>query len=106
MQRQIGWGTLLALLFCAVAGGQERDPQRVADEIDRLVDKGLAASNIPVSPPADDAEFLRRVTLDITGRIPTFDEAIAFLESTAADKRRQWIDRLLESPAYGQHFAT
>jgi hypothetical protein len=92
--------------MCAAAGGEERDPLRVAAEIDRLIDKSLVAANLVASPQADDAEFLRRVTLDITGRIPTYDEVVAFLDSQDVNKRSQAIDRLLDTPAYGLHFAT
>src|SRR5262249_9433140 len=68
--------------------------------------KALAAAQVPASPLADDAEFLRRVSLDITGRIPTLERTKAFLDSTDPDKRRKLIDELLASPAYGQHMAT
>jgi len=106
----MGWrwrgAGLLALAAFAAASGQDCDPLRAAGELDRLIDRGLAAANIPASPPADDGEFLRRVTLDITGRIPTYDETLAFLDSDDPHKRRAAIDRLLESPAYGLHFAT
>jgi Protein of unknown function (DUF1549)/Protein of unknown function (DUF1553) len=101
----IGFSVVM-LLASASAHAQERDPLRMAAEIDRLVERGLTQANVPASPSADDAEFLRRVTLDITGRIPTYDETIAFLDSTTADKRRRLVNRLLDSPAYGQHFAT
>jgi hypothetical protein len=83
-----------------------RDPKPVAGAIDRYVDAALAAARLPVSPQADDAEFLRRVTLDIIGRVPTVDEATDFLQSTDPAKRARWVDELLTSPAYGEHFAT
>ncbi|HZL88806.1 MAG TPA: DUF1549 domain-containing protein [Pirellulaceae bacterium] len=86
--------------------GAELDPAAAAAAIDRLLEARLAEAGIPTSPPADHAEFLRRVTLDIVGRIPTFEETTDFLASDEIDKRRQLIDRLLESPAYGEHFAT
>jgi hypothetical protein len=57
------------------------------------------------SPVADDATFLRRVTVDLCGRLPTTAEASAFLADTAADKRAKLIDRLLESPDYPAYFA-
>lgn len=55
------------------------------------------------SAPASDAEFLRRVSLDIVGVIPTHDETVAFLADSAADKRRLLIDRLLDDPRYAKH---
>src|SRR5439155_19521776 len=60
---------------------------------------------LPASPPADDAEFLRRATLDLTGTIPTYDRTLAFLLDADPHKRAKLIDELLASPAYGRHFA-
>jgi hypothetical protein len=83
-----------------------RDPAPTAAVIDTEIDKHLAASKIPISPQADDAEFLRRVTLDLTGRIPTYQQSVAFLDSKDPDKRRKLVDELLDSPAYGEHLGT
>lgn len=44
----------------------------LAATIDREIDTALAAAKVPPSPPADDAEFLRRVSLDLTGTVPTY----------------------------------
>lgn len=63
--------------------------------IDRLIDARLTDS--PRAEPADDAEFLRRVFLDLGGRIPTFAETVRFLEDTRSDKRQLLIDDLLAS---------
>ena len=57
------------------------------------------------SPVADDATFLRRVTIDLCGRLPTSAEVRAFLADTATDKRAKSIDRLLDSPDYPAYFA-
>ncbi len=86
--------------------GKSNEPQTVARAIDRLLDKRLAEAKIPASPPADDAEFLRRVSIDLTGRIPTLERARAFLESSDPDKRSQVIEELLASREHGLHFAT
>lgn len=83
-----------------------RDPQPIATAIDYWVDAALASAHIPASQQADDAEFVRRVTLDLIGRVPTSDEASAFLASSDLRKRSRWIDDLLASPSYGEHFAT
>jgi ferric-dicitrate binding protein FerR (iron transport regulator) len=88
------------------AGGPARDPAPTAAFIDAEVDRELAARKVPASPPADDAEFLRRVSLDLTGRIPTYRRTVSFLQSKAPDKRRRLVDELLEGEAYGRHFAT
>jgi hypothetical protein len=83
-----------------------RDAGPVTALIDAEVDRLLVAARVPASPLADDAEFLRRVTLDLTGRVPTYQRTVAFLEDRSPDKRRRLIEELLASPAYGQHFAT
>src|SRR5262249_3256739 len=54
----------------------------------------------PSPPPADDATFLRRVSLDLTGKLPAPDDARAFLADTAADRRGRLVERLLASDAY------
>lgn len=77
----------------------------VKNFIDSAVFANLKELGIPPSPVCDDATFLRRVTLDIAGRLPTSDEAKAFLKNMNADKRNQWIDELLRSTDYADFFA-
>ena len=77
----------------------------VKNFVDTAVFANLKELGIPPSALCDDATFLRRVTLDIAGRLPTEDEAKAFLASTIADKRDRWIDELLRSPDYADFFA-
>ena len=57
------------------------------------------------SPLCDDSTFIRRVTIDLCGRLPTADETRGFLADTSANKRAELIDRLLESPDYPAYFA-
>ena len=73
--------------------------------VDKHVFANLKAIGIPPSEVCDDAIFLRRVTLDIAGRLPKEKETTAFMENTSADKREQVIDRLLWSPDYADFFA-
>lgn len=73
--------------------------------IDRAVFANLKQLGIPPSPVCDDSTFLRRVTLDVAGRLPTADEARAFLGSKSPLKREEWIDELLRSPEYADFFA-
>lgn len=73
--------------------------------VDDLVFANLKEIGVPPSPVCDDATFLRRITLDISGRLPTEEESRAFLANTAADKRDQVIDSLLSSPEYADFFA-
>jgi hypothetical protein len=69
------------------------------------IDKLLATDRAAAAPRSSDEEFLRRVTLDLTGTIPTSAEARAFLADMSSDKRKRLIDRLLASPAFPRHLA-
>src|SRR4051794_12055887 len=82
-----------------------RSPPEVAAAVDREINDRLAKDKVAVAPKADDAEFMRRVYLDVTGRIPTAEQAAAFLDSKDADKRAKLIDELLASDNYGKNFA-
>jgi hypothetical protein len=61
---------------------------------------------LPPSAQCDDSTFLRRVTIDIAGRLPTLVEAQDFLADSRPDKRSAWIDYLLDSECYADHFAS
>ncbi len=73
--------------------------------VDRHVFAKLKVLGIPPAGLCDDATFLRRAMIDITGRIPTAEEARAFLEDPNPDKRNVLIDRLVDSPGYADYFA-
>ena len=68
--------------------------------IDDLVQAGLKEQDMQANSPAEDAVFLRRVYLEIVGRIPNLEEARSFFQSSAPRKRRQLIERLLNSEGY------
>ncbi len=73
--------------------------------IDDLVWQKLQRLNITPSELCDDSTFLRRVTIDICGRVPTPDEVTAFLADASLDKREAVIDRLLQEPDFADHWA-
>jgi hypothetical protein len=73
--------------------------------IDESVFKKLKRIGLPPSELADDATFIRRVTLDLAGRLPNADETTAFLADKSAAKRDALIDRLLASGDYADYFA-
>jgi hypothetical protein len=85
-----------------------QDAQALADRIDEFIGLRLAQEGVPPAPPADDAEFFRRLSLDLNGRIPALTQLADFLDDTRPDKRRLWIDELLDgpdnAPLYVQHF--
>lgn len=82
-----------------------QDAAALARLIDAEIHKKLADARLQPSPRADDAEFLRRVCLDLTGTIPTAERARAFLDSPDPDKRARLIDELLTDPLYGRRMA-
>lgn len=73
--------------------------------IDVAVFNKLKLLGIPPSPVCDDATFLRRVSIDIAGKLPTESEVLAFLSSTDPAKRDKLIDKLIDSPEYADLFA-
>lgn len=73
--------------------------------IDALILAKLSKLGIQPSPTCEDSEFLRRVSVDLTGTLPHPDEVIEFLQGTAADKRRRKIDELLSRPSYAAWWA-
>lgn len=73
--------------------------------IDELVFSNLKRLGIPTSEVTDDTTFLRRVSLDIAGRLPTDQELDALLASTSPGKRDEAIERLLASGEYADFFA-
>lgn len=91
----------LALMAPARAGAPE--------ELASLIDRHLAAfheqAGIVAAPAASDAEFFRRLSLDLVGRIPAPADVIAFLDDTQSDKRSRAIDSLLASPEHAAHFS-
>lgn len=68
--------------------------------IDRHIRQSWEDNEVTPSERADDAEFARRASLDIIGRIPTYTELTEFLESDAADKRQRFVDQLLDHEDY------
>ena len=78
--------------------GKTRVDQLVLDKLNKL---GIKRSEV-----VDDVAFLRRVSLDIAGTLPTPDEVCEFIINTNSDKRRQKIEELLESPAYSAWWST
>ncbi len=87
-------------------------PARAADpaaDLAAAIDKHLAADwavrGVVPAAPADDAEFCRRVHLDLIGRAPRVSETLDFLEAKAADKRAKLVDRLLGTAPHAAHFA-
>ena len=97
---------LVTVFAAAIPQGAEVKQLPPANSvIDELVFSNLRELGIPASPVISDEQFLRRVSLDITGRLPEPERARRFLESTATDRRSRLVDELLASPEYADFFA-
>jgi hypothetical protein len=81
------------------------DPTAVAALIDKHIAAKLAAEKVTPAAKASDAEFLRRVSLDLAGVIPSGDEARRFLDDADPAKRARLIDSLLAGDRYGRRLA-
>ncbi|MFP6872741.1 MAG: DUF1549 domain-containing protein [Verrucomicrobiales bacterium] len=77
----------------------------VANFIDEHVFAKLRILGLPASGICDDATFVRRVAIDIAGRLPTLEEVDAFMDDQFPDKRAKWIDKLLRGTDYADYFA-
>lgn len=105
--------TLLALLASVTASfAQTLKPQddpvflkKAALQIDQHIASFYRSKNLAVPKVTDDATFLRRAFLVSAGRIPTAEEALAFLEIEDPSKRESLVDYLLKSKGYSSHMS-
>jgi hypothetical protein len=96
---------LLALAFAVAAGSLRAEAKPLREVIDAAVRACWERDKVTPAKPASDAEFLRRVYLDLAGSVPTYEETVAFLDGTDLARREKLIDRLLADPRYAQHQA-
>jgi hypothetical protein len=89
--------------FCADLLPADR---RIDEVVDHYVDEGLAKASVTPVPRADDQAIIRRLTLDLAGRIPTAAETRTYAASTDRDKLAHLVDRLMASPAFVRHQVT
>lgn len=80
-------------------------PRPDAHPVDAFILDRLAKEGLTPQPEADRATLIRRVTLDLTGLPPSPEEVDAFVNDTAPGAWERVVDRLLASPAYGEHWA-
>jgi hypothetical protein len=99
------------LLVCPPASAGDKagallPPERPLEQaVDHYLDAGLQGAKVKPAPPADDAALLRRLTLDLVGRIPTPAEVQDYCASTDPDKKLKLVERLVASPAFARHQA-
>ena len=82
------------------------DPQEVVAAINTNIHQGWEVAGVRPSAVADDAEWFRRISLDLHGRIPTVDEAELFLSSKRPNKRTEMVDQLLDSTEFARNMTT
>lgn len=73
--------------------------------VDKFIDQQLAQRGIRPAPPASRRDLIRRVTYDLTGLPPSIEEIDQFVNDRDPDAYRHLVDRLLESPRYGEKWA-
>ena len=76
----------------------------VHNTIDRFINARLIAADITPAPLADDAAFIRRLSLDIRGIVPTPEEIEAFLADTRPDRRDRLVDAFVADPRWADHW--
>lgn len=101
---QIGGIALLLGFAQAAVAESPRSATTVAADVDRLIDASLPAE-VERAPRTNDEDFLRRITLDLAGALPSPSDVTAFGLDPDPDKRARMIDRLLESPEYARTWA-
>ena len=97
--------TLLTLMVPA-RGAELLPADRSLEEvIDHYIDAKLQAAGVAAVGQAEDTTLVRRLMLDLVGRIPVAVEAKAYSTNTEADKRAKLVDRLMASPTFARHQA-
>jgi hypothetical protein len=92
---------VIALAVLAASSSRANEPLHVM--IDRLVALQTADYDKLATPVCSDEEYLRRISLDLTGTIPSTADVRVFLDDGDANKREKLIDNLLASPEYARH---
>ncbi|GIT31257.1 MAG: hypothetical protein Ct9H300mP1_33030 [Planctomycetaceae bacterium] len=87
-----------------LSGPKRHEPKQVAEAVDQHIGGFLKAAGLKSVGLGDDAAFLRRVSLDLSGRVPTAEEAAKYLDDKDPDRRAKLIDSLLAKPDFGKQF--
>jgi hypothetical protein len=82
---------------------KRQDHFGASEQIDKFLAKYWKVQGVEPAPITDDATYLRRAYLKIIGRIPSYAEAVHFLNDSSPHKRSELVDKLLESPGYVSH---
>jgi hypothetical protein len=110
-QESNGWAkglrfVVLGLAVVAAIAGFADDGEvsREAAKIDALLQRHWDSKAVAALPSASDEVFVRRVYLDLVGRVPTVEEAVTFLQNREKDRRSRLVAALLESEGYTARF--
>lgn len=95
--------SLLLGIAVATTHAIAQDLNEASAKIDAIVQLDLRRHGMQPNPPARDIQFVRRVYLDVIGRIPTEEELGRFYADTRGDRRARLIDQLLASPGHESH---
>ncbi len=101
--RPIRYCSLLLGLVVATTNARADDPVDAASRIDTIIRLDLNKHELQPNPPVSDVQFVRRVYLDVIGRIPTVEELTTFQNDRSPDRRARLIDALLDSPGHESH---
>src|SRR5436305_10963153 len=96
------WGAAGVLLMTLVGGTQSAEP---ASQLDRLLAQENAGKKVQEAPTVDDLGFLRRVFVDMVGRIPSEKEVRQFLALPAKERRAKVIDGLIGREQFPDRWA-
>ncbi|MCS7045200.1 MAG: DUF1549 and DUF1553 domain-containing protein [Gemmataceae bacterium] len=106
MARRWSWAVVVMVVPApSWADGPAFSARELAQRIDERLAAAWKAEQIQPAPPADDYEFLRRVYLDVLGRVPRVSEIYQFLDDPAPQRREKLIDRLLAHPSFIGHWS-
>jgi hypothetical protein len=99
------WWSLKPLVAPPVPAGSAGDSAVEPHPIDAFVETRLAAAGLAPSPAAEPRELIRRLYFDLVGLPPSPDDVARFLADPSAEAYRRLVDRLLDSPRYGERWA-
>ncbi|MCA9139242.1 MAG: DUF1553 domain-containing protein [Planctomycetales bacterium] len=108
--RVLLFAVTILVVVCSPVGRRSRGgdhvvgidpPSALARKVDQLIDAQLIDER--AAPLASESAFIRRVTLDLAGRIPTVGELTRFRESERLDKRAELVQSLIDSPDFDFH---
>lgn len=110
-QYSLAWLLGIAAFVLGAVSGQAQPPaatqnsDQLTTHINQFIAARWRADGIDPAPRCDDRVFVRRIYLDLAGRVPTPTEVTAFLDADADTRRAALVDALLASEDYVQHFA-